>query len=151
MEQILSPKQTRRPLPCLLIISFFYGAPAWMDVICCCRDLTPSKALTMGALYKVLGFSVSRSKVCFVCFSAATRAPTGASTERKSTAWTRQSDIGSALDILGRGPGFESGFSHNDPDALQDHCDKVENLNEERETYPWGKKKKMMIHFCDLR
>ena len=38
--------------------------------------------------------------------------------------------IGSAPDFWGRGPGFESGFSHNDPDALQDqdHCDNVENL-----------------------
>ena len=25
IEQILPPKQTRRPLPCLLILSFFYG------------------------------------------------------------------------------------------------------------------------------
>ena len=44
--------------------------------------------------------------------------------------------IGSAPDFWGRGPGIESGISHNDPDALQDHCDKVENLREERETYP---------------
>ena len=49
--------------------------------------------------------------------------------------------IGSAPDFWGRGPGFESGISHNDPDALQDHCDKVENLRVERETYPWGKKR----------
>ena len=27
-----------------------------------------------------------------------------------------------AVFVLGRGPGFESGISHNDPDALQDHC-----------------------------
>ena len=32
--------------------------------------------------------------------------------------------IGSAPDIWGRGPGFKSGISHNDPDALQDHCEK---------------------------
>ena len=44
--------------------------------------------------------------------------------------------IGCAPDFWGRGPGFISGFSHNDPDALQDHCDKVENLRVERETYP---------------
>ena len=25
-------------------------------------------------------------------------------------------------DFRGRGPEFESGISHNDPDALQDHC-----------------------------
>ena len=30
--------------------------------------------------------------------------------------------IGSAPDFWGRGPGFESGIYHNDPDALQDHC-----------------------------
>ena len=30
--------------------------------------------------------------------------------------------IGSAPDFWGRGSGFESGISHNDPDALQDHC-----------------------------
>ena len=30
-------------------------------------------------------------------------------------------------------PGFESGISYNDPDALVDHCDKVENLRVERE------------------
>ena len=30
--------------------------------------------------------------------------------------------VGSATDFWGRGPGFESGFSHNDPGALQDHC-----------------------------
>ena len=30
--------------------------------------------------------------------------------------------IGSALDSWGRSPGFQSGISHNDPDALQDHC-----------------------------
>ena len=41
----------------------------------------------------------------------------------------------------GRGHGFESGVSHTDPAALQDHCDKVENLREERETYPWGIKR----------
>ena len=44
--------------------------------------------------------------------------------------------IGSAPDFWGRGPGFKSGISHNDPDALKDHCDKVENLRVERETYP---------------
>ena len=31
--------------------------------------------------------------------------------------------IASAPDFWGRGPGFESGISHNDPDALQDHCE----------------------------
>ena len=30
--------------------------------------------------------------------------------------------IGSAPDFWGRVPGFESGISHNDPDALQDYC-----------------------------
>ena len=29
--------------------------------------------------------------------------------------------IGSALDFRGRGLGFESGISRNDPDALQNH------------------------------
>ena len=31
--------------------------------------------------------------------------------------------IGSAPDFWGRGHGFESGISLNDPNALQDHCD----------------------------
>ena len=53
--------------------------------------------------------------------------------------------IGCASDFWGRVPGirgFESGISHNDPDVLpdpaahKDHCDKVENLRVERETYP---------------
>ena len=38
------------------------------------------------------------------------------------------------------GPRFESGISHNDPDALLDHCilyNNVENLREGN--YPWGK------------
>ena len=43
---------------------------------------------------------------------------------------------GRAPDFRGRVPGFESGISHNDPDGLQDHCDTVENLRVERETYP---------------
>ena len=30
--------------------------------------------------------------------------------------------IGSSSGVWGRGPGLESGISHNDPDALQDHC-----------------------------
>ena len=43
--------------------------------------------------------------------------------------------IGSAPDC--RSLGFESGISHNDPDALQDDCvtNNVENLRIERETY----------------
>ena len=49
--------------------------------------------------------------------------------------------IGSAPDFRGRCPGFESGFSHNDPDALQDHCVKEENLRKERENYPRNKKR----------
>ena len=31
--------------------------------------------------------------------------------------------IGSAPDFWGRSPGFESGIYHDDPDALQDHCE----------------------------
>ena len=30
--------------------------------------------------------------------------------------------IRSTPDFRGRGPGFESGISHNDPGALKDHC-----------------------------
>ena len=30
--------------------------------------------------------------------------------------------IGSAPDFWDRGPGFESGVTHNDPGALQDYC-----------------------------
>ena len=33
--------------------------------------------------------------------------------------------IGRAPDFWGRGPGFESGIFHNDPDALQDHYVKM--------------------------
>ena len=36
--------------------------------------------------------------------------------------------IGRAPDFWGRGLRFEYGISLNDPDALQDHFDKVENL-----------------------
>ena len=44
--------------------------------------------------------------------------------------------IASAPGFWGRGPGFESGFSHNDLDALQDHCVYGrENPRVERETY----------------
>ena len=50
----------------------------------------------------------------------------------------------------GRGPGFESGSSHNDPDALQDHCDKVENLRVERKAYPWGKKRSRKKYFMGV-
>ena len=47
-----------------------------------------------------------------------------------------------ALDFWGRGPGIESGISHNDPDALQDHCEIMQiNLRVERETYSWGENK----------
>ena len=53
--------------------------------------------------------------------------------------------IGSAPDFWGRCPGFESGISHNDPDALQDHCDQVENLRVENETYPWEEEKIIII------
>ena len=51
--------------------------------------------------------------------------------------------IGSAPDLWGRGPGFESGISHNDPAALQDHCVMCNTVNFriERGTYPWGKQK----------
>ena len=38
-------------------------------------------------------------------------------------------------DFWGRGPGIEFGIFHNDSDALQDHCVKVDNLRAERETY----------------
>ena len=31
--------------------------------------------------------------------------------------------IGSAPDFCDRGPGFEFGIYHNDPDALQDYCE----------------------------
>ena len=31
--------------------------------------------------------------------------------------------IGNAPDFWDRGPGFESGIYHNDPDALQDYCE----------------------------
>ena len=47
--------------------------------------------------------------------------------------------IGSAPDFWGRGPGFESGISHNDHDA-ESLCHKVENLMVVRATYPSGKK-----------
>ena len=34
---------------------------------------------------------------------------------------------------------FRHLLQYNDPDVLQHHCDKVENLWVDRETYPWGK------------
>ena len=36
--------------------------------------------------------------------------------------WRCGGYIGSSPDFWGRGPRFESGFSHSDPGALQDHC-----------------------------
>ena len=36
--------------------------------------------------------------------------------------WRCGGSLVSAPDFWGRGPGFESVISHNDPDALQDHC-----------------------------
>ena len=49
---------------------------------------------------------------------------------------------GCAANLWGRGTGFETGISHNDPDVLQVHCilyNTVEHFRVERETYPWGK------------
>ena len=46
--------------------------------------------------------------------------------------------IDGAPDFWGRGPGFESGISHNN----------VEILREEREIYPWGKKDRKNIVKC---
>ena len=46
---------------------------------------------------------------------------------------------GSASDLWGRGPGFESDISHNEPDALQEHCDKVENLRQRGKPTPEAK------------
>ena len=42
--------------------------------------------------------------------------------EGEKTGWRCGGSIGSAPDFWGRGSGFESGVSHNDPGALQDHC-----------------------------
>ena len=42
--------------------------------------------------------------------------------------------IGSAPDFWGRGPGFESGTSHNDSDALQDHCEIMQKVSGQRGT-----------------
>ena len=48
--------------------------------------------------------------------------------------------VGSAPDFWGRGPGFESGISHNDPGALQDHCVILYILRVEGEPPPGAKK-----------
>ena len=37
--------------------------------------------------------------------------------------------ISSAPDFWGRGPGLESGISHNDPEALQDHCEQCRKIS----------------------
>ena len=44
--------------------------------------------------------------------------------------------------LIGSAPDFWGRNSHDNPDALQDHCEiiNVVNLSEERETYHWGKK-----------
>ena len=46
--------------------------------------------------------------------------------------------ISSAPDFWGRGPGFEFGISHNESDALQDHCVIMYRKTQGREweTYP---------------
>ena len=49
--------------------------------------------------------------------------------------------IGSATDFWGRGPRFESGISHNDPGALQDHCVILQNLRVEKGSFTWDQKK----------
>ena len=37
--------------------------------------------------------------------------------------------VGSAPDFWGRGPGFESGIYHIDPDALQDRCEIMQKIS----------------------
>ena len=37
--------------------------------------------------------------------------------------------IDSAPDLWGRDPGLESGISHKDPDALQNHCEIMKNIS----------------------
>ena len=39
---------------------------------------------------------------------------------------------GSAPDYWGRGPGFESGISHDDSNALQDYCVKLQTISGQR-------------------
>ena len=51
----------------------------------------------------------------------------------------------------GRGPGFESGNSHSDPGALQDHCVILYNLRVEVETSTCGPPKKNIIYLSDER
>ena len=48
--------------------------------------------------------------------------------------------IGSAPDFWGRGPGFESSISSNDPVSLEDHCEILSNCSVEGETSTWGHK-----------
>ena len=43
-------------------------------------------------------------------------------------------------DFWGRGPGFEFGIFHNDSDALQDHCVKVDNLRQRGKPIPLRQK-----------
>ena len=48
---------------------------------------------------------------------------------------------GGSPDFWGRGTGFESGISHNDPDALQDHCEKCRKSQGREGNLPrWQKK-----------
>ena len=55
--------------------------------------------------------------------------------------------IGSAPDFWGRGPGFESGISHNDPDALPDHCVIMYILRVERVNLPLRPKRSLKKSF----
>ena len=41
----------------------------------------------------------------------------------------------------GRGSRFESGISHNNPGALQDHCVILQNLRVEKGSFTWDQKK----------
>ena len=60
--------------------------------------------------------------------------------------------VDSAPDILGRGPGFESGISHKDPEVLQGHCVNVYTVTSKgwlSGDLPWGKKCKKLGPFPD--
>ena len=61
-------------------------------------------------------------RVCYVFFLLHASCPLSHVSCLKSPLVEMWWLIGSAPDFWGKGPGFESGVSHKDPEALQDHC-----------------------------
>ena len=59
--------------------------------------------------------------------------------------------IGSAPDFRGRCPGFESGFSHNDPDALRENYPRnKKKIKKQNKTFGESRRATAFAHFQNL-